>query len=420
MAFFSRSFILLWQGQLVSQLGNQAFLIATTYFTLEQTESTTLVGAVMMASTVPLAILSPFGGTLADRHSRRAIVIVTDLLRALAIGGLSLFLLWRPEVATSHMVLLAMVAVFNGVMAAFFTPAVQAIILDLVQRDRLGSANSVSQVSSQATVLVGQAVGGVLYLRWSAAGLLLFDALSFAYGALATWLIPADRRPQQSGVSLGPAVRRFVLETQAGIAYVRRRRGMTALLIVFAGVNFLFMPVFVLLPLYVREILGGGPEWYGFLLAGSGAGALCAAAVAGVLFDRAGAGARFLGICVAGIACGILALAATRTRWVALAAFVAIGALSSVVNVTVITTFQSAVPAEARGRVMALVVALSTAAVPIGMGLGGVAGDLWRRSLPVVFAACGVAIAILIVIGARVPGFGELLDARGQVPNNRA
>lgn len=74
MALFSRSFILLWQGQLVSQLGNQAFLIATTYYTLEGTGSATLVGVVMMASTVPIVLLGPIGGTLADRHSRRAIL----------------------------------------------------------------------------------------------------------------------------------------------------------------------------------------------------------------------------------------------------------------------------------------------------------------------------------------------------------
>lgn len=80
---------------------------------------------------------------------------------------------------------------------------------------------------------------------------------------------------------------------------------------------------------------------------------------------------------------------------------------------TVVTAFQSAVPTEVRGRVMALVIVVSTAAVPIGMGLGGVMGDLWRGSLPLVFAGCGAAIAILIAVGSRLPGFGEVLDIGG-------
>jgi MFS family permease len=213
-------------------------------------------------------------------------------------------------------------------------------------------------------------------------------------------------------MSLRLAIRRYAVETREGMEYVWRRRGMTAVLVIFAGVNFLFMPVFVLLPLYVRHVLGGGVEWYGFLLAGSGAGALVGSAGAGILLARVRAGARLIGICVTGVSCCVLALAATRVTWLALAAFIAIGALSSVVNVTVITTFQSAVPTEVRGRVMALVLVLSTAAVPIGMGLGGVMGDLWRGSLPLVFAGCGAAIAILIAVGSRMPGFGDVLDVR--------
>jgi DHA3 family macrolide efflux protein-like MFS transporter len=415
MAFFSRGFILLWQGQLVSQLGNQAFLIAATYFALEKTGSTTLVGAVMMASTVPLVLLGPFGGTIADRHSRRAILIVTDLLRGLAVGALGLVLLWRPDAATIHMLLLVLVAIFSGIMAALFAPAVQAIVPDLVQNDRLASANSVSQVTSQAAILVGQAAGGVLYLSSGAAWLLLLDALSFGYAALATWFIPADRVPPQRRVSTWLVMRQYVVETQQGMAYVRRR-GIMVLLVVFASVNFLFMPVFVLLPLYVRSILGGGPDWYGFLLAGSGGGALFGAGFAGLLLTKVRAHNTLLRACVGGVGCCVVALAVTNAAAVALPLFVAIGVFSSVINVAVITTFQSAVPTEIRGRVMALVVAVSTAAVPIGMGLGGVMGDLWRESLAAVFAACGGAIVLLGVLGLGFSEARRALSARDAFP----
>jgi DHA3 family macrolide efflux protein-like MFS transporter len=404
MAFFNRSFIVLWQGQLVSQLGNQAFLIASALFTLEHTGSTTLVGAVMIASTIPVVVLGPFGGTFADRHSRRAILIATDLLRAGAVGGLALILLSRQDLTTSHIALLVVVAAFNGIMAALFTPAVQAIIPDLVRDDRLASANAVSQFSNQAAILIGQAIGGLLYLRWGPAGLLLFDAISFAYAALATGFIPADAPPRRQTVRLSHSMRRYMVETREGIAYVRQRRGMGTILVTFAGVNFLFMPVFVLLPLYVQTVLGAGVEWYGFLLAGSGAGALCGA-LASVLVTRGRSNATVLGVCVAGIGCCVLALAAASAPRMALAAFVAIGVFSSVINVTVMTRFHAAVPREVKGRVMALVVVSSTAAVPLGMALGGVMGDLWRGSLAAVFALCGGAIAMLAGVAVRVPEF---------------
>lgn len=402
MSFFGRSFVLLWQGQIVSQLGNQAFLIAAAYFTLDGTGSTTLVGAVMMASTVPLVLLGPVGGTIADHHSRRAILITTDVFRGLAVGVLAVFFVSRREVATAHIMLLIAVATFNGIMAAVFTPAVHAIVPDLVQKDRLASANAVSQISSQVAVLAGQALGGVLYLRLGAPVLLLFDALSFGYAALATAFIPPDRpREQADGTHVWRTMTRYIVETRQGLTYVRQQPRLLSLLVTFAGVNFLFMPVFVLLPLYVRIALGAGPEWYGFLLAGSGAGALCGAALTGFLRSNGRTDDTVVAACIGGIVGSILVLSATTTTWIAFIAMVATGGSAAAINVVVITIFQAGTPVDIRARVMALAVALSTAAVPLGMALGGVMGDVWRESLRSVFAACGACMTPLMLTAMR-------------------
>jgi len=417
MALFTRNFVLLWHGQLVSHLGNQAFLIATTVYVLEVTGSATLVAGAMMAATIPLVIVGPIGGTVADRHSRRSILVWADFLRALAIGGLALVLLWQPDLTPRHIVLIIAVAAFNGIMSALFAPAFQALVPDLVPNDRLAAANSINQMSTQASTLVGQALGGVLYVAWGPAVLLLFDAVSFAYAGIATWLLPAGQPVPRVSTSLRLAFEQYAADTRAGMAYVWRRTGMTAALGIFAGVNCLFMPVFVLLPFYARDVLGAGPEWYGFLLSGSGVGALAGSVAAGVVLRRVRAYAALLRMCLGGVAAGVLLLGATASAWVALAAFVAIGALSSIVNVTVLTAFQSAVPSEVRGRVMALVIALSTAAVPVGMGLGGVLGDRWRGSLHLVFVGSGVAIATLAGLSWAVRGLGGIFDRGGASPN---
>ena len=115
------------------------------------------------------------------------------------------------------------------------------------------------------------------------------------------------------------------------------------------------------------------------------------------------------------IAFGVLLLATTDVSWLALAAFVLIGAQSSMINVAVITRFQSAVPAGVRGRVMALVIALATAAAPLGMALGGVVGDLWRSSLPMVFAASGAAIAMLATFSWTSRDFGRFFSREDPV-----
>jgi len=413
MTVFTRNFTLLWQGQLVSQLGNQAFLIGTALFTLQATHSATLVAAVMMASIVPLVVLGPIGGTVADRHSRRTLIVLTDLARALSVGGLAFYLYRDPVPSTTHVALIIGVAAFGGAMNALFSPAVQAFIPELVLPERLAAANALNQMSIQGSVLVGQAIGGMLFVAWGAPVLLLIDALSFAYGAIATWFIPPDNRPPPKARGIRETARKYVTETRDGFAYVLRRSGMAAVLATFAGVNFLFMPVVVLLPFYVGDRLAAGPEWYGFLLAGTGAGALAGSATAGILLGRVRSRTVLVRGCVAGI--GLLVLLVSIARWpaVALGAFVGIGALSSIINIGVLTTFQLSLPSQVRGRVMALVVALSTAVAPLGMAAGGVMGDAWRDSLGLLFAGCGAAMVILITLASRVNGFSELLDPVG-------
>lgn len=411
MALFPRNFVVLWHGQLVSQLGNQAFLIATTLYVLEATGSASLIAAAMIAATIPLVIAGPIGGSVADRHSRRSILIATDWLRAIATGGLGSVLLWEPA-GTLHVVLIIVVAAVNGLMGALFTPAFQALVPELVPDNRLAMANSVNQISTQTSAMLGQALGGVLYIAWGPAALLLADAASFAYAGVATWFLPRDRSGAQTTGSLRLAFRRYAADTAAGMAYVWRSPGMTAVLCVFAGVNFLFMPVFVLMPFYVTEVLGVGPEWYGLLLSGSGVGALTGSVAAGVLLRTLGLHAAAVRVCLGGIASAVVLLGVSDSSWFALGAFGAIGALSAMINVTVMTAFQSGVPADVRGRVMGLLIALSTAAVPIGMGLGGVMGDHWRSSLRLVLVGCGTTMGLLAGVSWTVRSFDSVFRAR--------
>ena len=412
MLFYNRYFVLLWQGQLLSQLGNQAFLIATTFYVLEGTGSAAAVAATMMASTLPLVLLSPIGGSVADRHSRRSILVRTDLLRSASMASLAALVLWNPDMRASHLIVILPMAIFNGIMSALFAPAFQAFVPDLVSREELPAANAVTQISTQTSALVGQALGGFLYVAWGPGLLLLFDAVSFAYAGIATWLLPADRRANSSPPSIRHAFAQYMVDTRAGVTYVWRRPGMTAVLGIFAGVNCLFMPVFVLLPFYTREVLDAGPEWYGFLLSGSGFGALTGSLTAGIFLRRLLVRGWLVRGCLSGVTAGVLLLASTETPWIAFAAFIAIGMSSSIINVTVITAFQSSVPADVRGRVMALFVALSTAAVPIGIGFGGVFGELWRSSIPLVFAASGIAIGALAILSGTARDFDRLLDSR--------
>jgi len=397
---FGRDFVLLWQGQLVSQLGNQAFLVATMTWVLEAVNSPALMGLLLMASTLPAVAFGPLAGAMADRHSRRGLIVVADLLRGLGHLGLAGMLMAAPG-ATSVIVLLLLALGFaSGVLGALLTPALAAALPDVVPARRLAAANSLHQMSSQAAALVGQAAGGLAYTWVGAAGLVLFDGITFIFSAACAALARVPQPTRRPSLALREHGTAYLRDVREGVAWLWERPPLRALILAFAGVNFLFTPVFVLLPLYVKDSLGRGPEWYGFLLAGAGGGAIVGAGLAPLAL-KAGGELRWS---LFGIGACSAALGTNRSPTLALVLLFAVGLLSGILNVRVMTTLQSSTPAELRGRVLAVTVALAGAAVPAGLGLGGLLGGLARPALASLIVACGAGIVIIAALLGRGPG----------------
>jgi MFS family permease len=394
----NRGFLLLWQGQAVSQLGNQAFTIAMLLWASTTTGSASLVGLLMVLSLLPGVVLAPFGGTFADRHSRIRILIACDLAAGAGVLLLAAGFWAFPGREQLNLGLLLAAAVLLGVLRALFLPAVGAVIPDLVPAERLPAANSLNQVTVQVALLVGQAAGGVLYARLGAALLFLLDGVTFFYAALSEALIPRDE-PRPVAAEGGPPLSRFLRETGEGLRFVWGAAGLRDFAIAASLVNLLSTPMITLFPFYVERYLQAGPEWYGFLVAGVSGGSLLGFALAGTL--RLAGTARAWGILGAMFLYPIFfgALAFTRAPLPALAAVVLGGITVGLINVYLMTMIQSATPAELRGRVMGLLVTLTAGLMPIGMALGGVIGDLTGKNVPAILTASAV-LALLVTAGA--------------------
>lgn len=406
---FNRNFFLLWQGQLVSQLGNQAFALAMMYWLMETTGSASLMGLIMMLSLLPGVLLGPFGGALADRHSRLAIIVVSDLMRGLAVLALAALMFLRPEADELIVGMLFAVALLGGLINAVFQPAVFAAIPDLVPTGRVAAGNSLTQFSVQASVLTGQALGGLLYRALGAASLFLIDGLTYLFSAISEAFIRIPQTRPDRERSDTDVLAAFLRDTAEGIRYVWSRPGMRAFLGVAAGLNFLAMPVFILMPFYVSDWLLRDALWYGLLLAALSAGAMLGYLLAGTL--RISAQRRPLAVTIAllGTATLLTTIGAVRHAGIALILFLGVGLFTGAINIFVITLFQTTTPGEMRGRVMALVIALSGAATPAGMLVGGILGDATSKNIPLVYSACGVLIGLLVLIASMGSGYREFL-----------
>src|SRR4028119_1923222 len=126
---FNKNFALLWQGQLISQIGAQAFSIAALFWTKNQTNSATLVGVLLMLSVLPQILLSPVGGTFADRYSRKKIIVACDLVNSFFMTALALIFFFNRSNDLLFIALLIASLVISSV-KSFFNPAATAAIPD--------------------------------------------------------------------------------------------------------------------------------------------------------------------------------------------------------------------------------------------------------------------------------------------------
>ncbi len=397
---WNRSFSLLWLGQAISQLGNPAFNIGAMLWMKEATGSASLMGLMLTASAIPALVLSPFGGTFADRQSRVGIMIWSDLIAGVALLAFAAAVWLRPADTGLVIPLLFVVAVTLGIIRAFFGPAVVALVPDLVPREKLPVANSLTQLSVQASIFSGQAVGGILFKLFGASLLFFIDGMSFVIAAFCSLFIPRDvrpARPARPAATGAHPFRQFLAETRDGFRYVWAQRGQRDFLFTASLINFFAMPGMVLFPFYVDRYLKAGPQWYGFLISGLSVGVVVGFLLAGTL--RLTGAARARGILISLVLYPFFfgSLALWRQPLPALAAVFLGGMTTGFVNVYLLTLIQSSTPAELRGRVMAFLGLLTGGLMPLGMALGGFVGDLSGKNVPLVLAV-SAALALLVVL----------------------
>ena len=389
---WNRDFVLLWQGQFVSRLGDQAFLIALMFWTLETTASTTLMGVLMTAGTLPLVLLGPFAGTFADRSPRVAILVGSDLGRGLVMLGLGAAFHYVPSAWL--FVLLFWSTLANGALTALFRPTLNATVPDLVPDKRLAASNAVLDTSQQVSLLLGQALGGVLYRLLGPALLFVANGVTFLLsGASESFIrLPRDaaRRPRAAH-----GYGAFMRETRAGLHYVWTARGLRWFVLASSVFNFLVVPVVLLLPVLVSNYLHGGAVWYGFLLATASAGAAVGSLLAGLPLLTARLRARVVLALLFALALLMAVLGFVRTPTAAIAVLLLIGLTSAAFNVLELTLLQRTTPDEIRGRVLGLLATISAALMPAGMLFGGIIGDIANQNVPAIYLGCGISAMVV-------------------------
>lgn len=406
---FNRNYSLLFQGQLVSRLGSQVYAIAMVLWIKDATGSATLMGLLMMVSAIPGVLLSPMGGAIADRFSRRMILVISDLTRGLAMLIVAALIYTMADSVNLLLTTLFVVAIITGTVTAFFRPAISAAIPDLVPKDRVVTANSLGQLSLQLSVFFGQGLGGTLFRLLGAPFLFLINGVSFLYASLSESLIKMPEVAPKEELSLKEHWDAFVLDLKEGFRYAWNRPGLRELVFISAVINFFTIPAIVLLPFFVEDTLGVRVDWYGFILVSFGLGGLLGYLFAGVV-RLPGRPRMYLMLAFMvgqSVLYGVLGFI-PRPIFVVMLAIIA-GFMGGYVTVNITTVLQLSTPSEIRGRVFGLLGMVAGGLTPIAMGLSGVVADALHQNIPLIYAVSGGIMVLLSILVALLPQTRELL-----------
>ncbi len=356
-----RDFRLLWSGMTVSLIGDGIFLITLAWQVYELSDAATAFSLVGLSMTVPNVLFLLIGGVVSDRFDRRRVLIGADVVRGLAVAAMGLLSLTQ-QIEVWHIMVLA---AFYGGGTAFFGPAFDAIVPDLVATDLLTQANSVEQfVRPAAWRMVGPLIGGWL-ASWSVGGAFLVDAATFAVsiGAILAMHPHPLERPQS------PTSMSAFADVREGFRFVRQRVWLWGTLVAAAFSYLLFIgPQEVLLPLLVKNELGGSPLYLGAILAMGGVGAVGAA----LFLGQKGTPRRFMTFMYLAWTGSTLAVAGyglAHLPWEAMLACFVFNALETAGTIVWATTKQRLVPRHLLGRVSSLDWFVSIGLLPLSFAL---------------------------------------------------
>jgi MFS family permease len=372
-------------GQLVSLFGTWMQTTAQAFLVFELTHSPSYLGIVGFAAGVPTWILTLYGGVVADRLSRRSLMIVTQtsmMILAFLLAGLTFFRLVQPW----HIVLLAFCL---GIANSFDAPARQAFVSELVPRQHLTNAIALNATMFNAATALGPAIAGVIYALFGPGWCFTVNGISFiaVIAALKLMRLP----PHHSS----PPTRSAFAELKEGITYVFSQPVIRTIFAVVAATSMFALSLATLIPAWSVNILNGHAATNGFLLSARGVGSLIGALYIASLGNTAYRG-RLL--TVGSIAYPLLLLCFAFVRWTPLSiVFLAgIGAGTILVLNLANALVQTSTPDYLRGRVMGAYTWIFFGFMPVGALWTGAAAEQIGEPATVILNAL---VAVLIALG---------------------
>jgi MFS family permease len=389
-----RNFQLFFSGQLISLIGTWMQTVAQSWLVYRLTGSGLKLGAVGFASQIPVFLVAPIGGIVADRTNRKHVVIGTQIASMLLAFVLAALTLTH---AIDHRVwLIFVLAALLGVVNAFDIPGRQSFLVDMVGKEDLMNAIALNSSMFNGARVVGPAVAGVLVARLGEGWCFFANGVSYI-AVIAGLMMMNVHAPARISTKTPPWE-----HIKEGFQFVNRTAPIRALVILLGLVSVAGMPYSVLMPIFADRILhSGGQELasligshdlgavrLGILMGAAGVGALLGALTLAVRTGVKGLG-TWVSVCCAGFGISLMLFSFSKSFWLSVALLLPVGYFIMLQMASSNTLIQVMVPDVLRGRMMAVYSMMFMGMAPIGALLGGALSD--RLGAPITVAIGGFA-----------------------------
>src|SRR4051812_7639081 len=383
-------------GSAISDTGTWMQVMAQGYVMSTLTDKAVWLGMAQFAAGLPMLMLTMIGGSAADKYDKRKILLITQYVQitlALGIG----YLVWTKQIAIWH--ILGFAAIL-GVSNSFEMPALSALVPELVKREQIPSGIAIDRSVFHGSRVIGPTLGGILISAWGTASAFFANAITFVALIIALFSLPVrlkgtaeEEEKRTSGI-------------KDGFRFVANDKPSFAMIILIATQSVCIFPIItVMMPLYVRLVLGLGPDRLGFLMGSSAIGSLVGSIfLIGLAREKR---VPLMILCALGVSGAILGLSLGPSFYVATALLV-VNSLGLATNFGLASTIvQERAPDYLRGRVSAVFMLSFVGLMPIaGLGVTSLSDFIGMRTALAIAAIVYGVITILVLARVRKECFG--------------
>ncbi|MEO0076766.1 MAG: MFS transporter, partial [candidate division WOR-3 bacterium] len=347
------------------------------------TNSPFLLGIVSFSGELPIFLTTTFAGVLIDRWNKRRLLIITQVLAMIQALILSV-LFFTKTISIWHIIALS---IFMGLINAFDMPCRQSLIIDLLEKkEDIGNAIALNSSMFNLARLIGPTIAGILIATTGEGICFLLNAVSYLSAILALLAMKIKQKV------IKPISKSIFEELRQGFSYAYNLMPIRYILLLIIVISLTGLSYIVLMPVVARVMLKGGPQTMGFLMTGSGIGALTGAFYLASRKNQTGL-INIIPIATLIFGFGLITLSVSRTLYLSILImfFVGFGMMSF--NATSNTVLQTIVDDDKRGRVMSLYTMSFIGTTPFGSLLAGTLANKIGASLTILI---GGIISVII------------------------